>query len=70
MKTYLHKAPTYRHPTTKDRAVMFKETENTFFVSVFKFRNRYGNDVFRGIRSDCMSWLTEHGYNINSTREA
>jgi hypothetical protein len=64
MKTHLHRAPTYRHPANKERAVMFKDSERTFFISVYKYRSVYGAPVFSGDRAGCIEWLQSNGYNL------
>jgi hypothetical protein len=64
MQTHLHKAPTYRHPITKARAMIFPVwgTDN-FYLDVFPYKSKSGKLVCEGHRSECIEWLKSNGYN-------
>ena len=63
MKPYLHKAPTFRHPKTKARAMLFPVFgTDKYSLSVFPYKSQTGRDVCMGHYSTCNDWLKANGY--------
>jgi hypothetical protein len=59
----LHQLPTFRHPTSKSRAVLSPIFGTSkFYLDVFKYKKRDGVTVCMGHKSECMYWLEIYGY--------
>lgn len=65
--THLHKLPTYRHPVTRERAVMVPAPGDPRVVQVLYFapRKRYAHteEVYAN-RVEARSWLGLFGFEV------